>query len=73
MQHHMGSASTVAAIIPITVARPVTSLQAVSSAPDINHHTNHADINTIFTSSKANAVPQSLAIVTAKEVIDLPV
>ena len=32
--------------------------------------TNHADINTIFASSKANAVRQRLAIVTAKEVID---
>ena len=32
-------------------------------------HTNHADINTIFASSKANAVSQSLAV-TAKEVID---
>ena len=32
--------------------------------------TNHAEINTIFASSKANAVRQRLAIVTAKEVID---
>ena len=33
-------------------------------------HTNHADINTIFASSKANVVPQRLTIVTAKEVVD---
>ena len=33
-------------------------------------HTNHADVNTIFASSKANAVPQSLTIVTANEVTD---
>lgn len=32
--------------------------------------TNHADVNTILASSKANAAPQSLTIVTAKEVID---
>lgn len=33
-------------------------------------HTNHADVNTILASSKANAAPQSLTIATAKEGID---
>lgn len=33
-------------------------------------HTNHCDITTIFAFSKANAIPQSLTIVTAKEVVD---
>lgn len=33
-------------------------------------HNNHADVNTILTSSKANADPQSLMIATAKEGID---
>jgi len=32
-------------------------------------HTNHADVSTISSTSKANAVPQSSAVVTAKDVI----
>lgn len=50
---------------PIADLKEVPSLELNKEA-----HTNHADINTIFASSKANAISQSLTNVTAKEVID---